>query len=91
MGASRSIKDMLTIGASLGFLAYFSLIVYLFFIVPWWHPVLLFAVSAILSGFIDVFLNRLRKIDFILLILIDILSFVGIISLGTISWLLVLS
>ena len=53
-GASVFYKNWLTIVSSMGFLSFLGLIIYSFFITMWWHVLLLFVLSSIISPLLKI-------------------------------------
>jgi CBS domain containing-hemolysin-like protein len=51
-GANSSIKGIFSFIAGLGFLSFAALVIVLFFKVTWWHPLVLFAATSLIAGFI---------------------------------------
>lgn len=54
-GASGYAKLWLSVGALLGMLSFVVFIITLFFLVTWWHPIILFAITIGLAWFISSF------------------------------------
>ncbi|MDR0872211.1 MAG: hypothetical protein LBN27_01920 [Prevotellaceae bacterium] len=76
-GSSANAKMFLTVAAFLGFLSFAALVITSFFIITWWHSVLLFIVASAIGGLI----NPIGKNVFIAL-----LAVIGIVIFNILSW-----
>ncbi|MDD4641082.1 MAG: hypothetical protein PHF92_06985 [Bacteroidales bacterium] len=76
-GSSTGAKNILTIASTLGFVTFFALIVASFFVVKWWHPLVVLAATSAIAG-ITINIGRI--------FFVGIISAVGVIVFNILAW-----
>lgn len=74
-GSSSVIKNLFSISGSVGYIAFFVFVIWSFFIIEWWIPVVTVIVTAFVSGILSALFDRLGVIK----IVVDFLSVAGIV------------